>query len=169
MIWRIVRKDWGQLWPLVTIVAMAQGANAALWFSLGHFNEPRGLVIVANMFSIAMWLGMAALIAVVVHEDPLPGVSQDWLIRPIRRGDLLCAKLVFVVMAVHGPMLLADVAHGIAAGFAVRDSLGAALSRTVSVLLAFDLPVLALAALFRPFLLSPATLRFLPCCPDTPD
>jgi hypothetical protein len=147
MIWRIVRKDWRQLWALVTIVAMAQGVNAALWFSLGQFNEPRGLVIVANVFSIAMWLGMAALIAAVVHEDRLPGVSQDWLIRPIPRGDLLCAKLVFVAMAVHGPMLLADVAHGIAAGFPVRDSLGAALSRTVSVLLAFDLPVLALAAI----------------------
>ena len=48
MIWRIVRKDWRQLWPLVAIVAMAQVTNAALWFSLGHFNEPRGLVIVAQ-------------------------------------------------------------------------------------------------------------------------
>ena len=34
-----------------------------------------------------------------------------------------------------------------AAGFPVRDSLGAALSRSVSVLLVFDLPVLALAAM----------------------
>jgi hypothetical protein len=38
----------------------------------------------------------------------VPGVSQDWLVRPIRRGDLLRAKLIFVVLVVEGPALLAD-------------------------------------------------------------
>ncbi len=46
-------------------------------------------------------------------------------------------------------MLLADFAHGAAAGFAVRDSLTAALSRSISMLLVFDLPVVALAAMTR--------------------
>ena len=88
MIWRIFRKDCGQLWPLVAVVAMAQGANAALWFGLGHFREPRGLLIFAELLSWLVLLGMATLIAAVVQEDTLPGVSQDWLIRPIRRSDL---------------------------------------------------------------------------------
>jgi hypothetical protein len=149
MIWRIVRKDWGQLWPLVAIVATAQWTNTALWFSLGHFKEPRGLVIFAELFSFASGIGMVALITAAVQEDALPGVSQDWLVRPIRRGDLLRAKLLFVVVAVHGPMLLADLTHGMAAGFAVRDSLTAALSRSALMLLVFDLPVLAMAAVTR--------------------
>ena len=119
MIWRIVRKDWGQLWPLVAIVAMAQWTNTALWFSLGHFKEPRGLVIFAELFSFASVLGMVALITAAVQQDVLPGVSQDWLVRPIRRGDSASlAKLsVRGVVAVHGPMLLADLAPRNGRGF----------------------------------------------------
>jgi len=147
MIWRIFRKDCGQLWTLVAVVAMAQGANAAIWFGLGHFREPRGLLIFAELLSWLVLLGMATLIAAVVQEDMLPGVSQDWLIRPIRRSDLLRAKLLFVVVAVHGPMLMADLAHGTAAGFAVREVVSAALSRSAFTLLVFDLPVLAIAAM----------------------
>jgi hypothetical protein len=146
MIWRILRKDWGQLWPLIVVVTIAQFINASIWFALGRFREPRGLVTFALLFALATSLGIVALIATVVHQDVLPGVSQDWLIRPIRRHDLLRAKLLFVVLAVHGPMLLADTAHGTAAGFAFRDALGAALARSISMLLIFELPVFALAA-----------------------
>jgi hypothetical protein len=147
--WRIFRKDCGQLWPLITIVTIAQFTNAGIWFALGPFREPRGLVTVAQLFALATSLGIVALVAMVVQEDVLPGVSQDWLIRPIRRSDLLCAKLLFLVLVVHGPMLLADIAHGIAAGFAFRESVVAALSRSVSILLIFELPVVALAATTR--------------------
>ena len=147
--WRIFRKDCGQLWPLITIVTIAQFTNAVIWFALGPFREPRGLVTFAQLFALATSLGIVALVAMVVQEDVLPGVSQDWLIRPIRRSDLLRAKLLFVVVTVHGPMLLADIAHGIAAGFAVRESLAAALGRSVSMLLIFELPVFALAATTR--------------------
>jgi hypothetical protein len=149
MTWHIFRKDWAQLWPLVAFLAIAQVTNAALWFELGHFKEPQGLVIVAQIFSYALLLGIAALITAAVQQDVLPGVSQDWLVRPIRRGALLRAKLLFVLMAGHGPMLLADLAHGMAAGFTFRDSLTAALSRNASLLLVFDLPVLAIAAMTR--------------------
>jgi hypothetical protein len=149
MMWRIFRKDWGQLWPLMAIVTIAQFTNAALWFALGRFQEPRGLVTLAQLFALATSLGIVALVATVVQQDVLPGVSQDWLIRPIRRSDLLRAKLVFVMVAVHGPMLLADAAHGTAAGLAFRDSLAAALARSLSMLLIFELPVFALAAVTR--------------------
>lgn len=147
MIWRIFRKDCGQLWLLVTLVAMAQLSNATLWFYLAHFREPRGLVTLAEVFAVAILLGMVALIAAVVHEDILPGVSQDWLVRPIRRRDLLCAKLLFIIVVVQGPALLADLGHGMAAGFAFRDSLTAALTRELFMLLVFDLPLLAIAAI----------------------
>jgi len=144
--WRIVRKDCGQLWPLVTIVTVAQVTNAVLWFVLGPFREPQGLVTVASLFSGATMLGMAALVVAVVQQDVVPGVSQDWLVRPIRRGDLLRAKLIFVVLVVEGPALLADLAHGLAAGFAFRDVLLAALSRSLLMLLVFELPLFAMAA-----------------------
>src|SRR4051812_25746837 len=102
MILHILKKDWRLLWPLVGIVAATQWINAALWFSLAHFKEPRGLLIFAQLFALAVFLGSATLITCVVQQDVLPGVSQDWLVRPIRRGDMVCAKLLFVIVSVHG-------------------------------------------------------------------
>jgi hypothetical protein len=98
-------KDCAQLWPLLTIVTVAQLTNAAMWLALGFFREPRGLVTVASLFSGATMLGMAALVVAVVQQDVLPGISQDWLVRPIRRSDLLRAKLTFMVLFVQGPAL----------------------------------------------------------------
>ena len=122
MIWHIFGKDCRQLWRLAATVACAHMANATLRLGLGPFNQPRGLVTFTELFSAATLLGMCALIVAAVQEDVIPGASQDWLIRPIRRRDLLVAKLMFVAVVVQGPALFADMAHGIAAGLAVGDS-----------------------------------------------
>src|SRR6478609_1480955 len=141
MMWRIFRKDCRQLWRLAAIVACAHMTNAALRLVLGPFNQPRGLVTFADLFSAATVLGMCALIVAAVQEDVVPGASQDWLVRPIGRRDLLAAKLLFVVIIAQGPAFLADMAHGILAGLSVSESLGAALSRSTVMLLVFDVPV----------------------------
>ncbi|HEY6454384.1 MAG TPA: hypothetical protein VIY90_03780 [Steroidobacteraceae bacterium] len=158
MIWRIFRKDWGQLWSLVAILAALQFANAAFWFALGPFEEPRGLVVAAQIFAYLVLLGVAVLVTVTVQQDALVGVSQDWLIRPVRRGALLCSKLLFVLITVHGPMLLADFAHGAAAGFSPRDTIAAALTRTADIALVVDLPVFAIAALTKTLVQAAATM-----------
>jgi hypothetical protein len=147
MIWHIFGKDCRQLWRLAATVACAHMANAALRLVLGPFNQPRGLVTFAELFSAATLLGMCALIVAAVQEDVIPGASQDWLIRPIRRRDLLVAKLMFVAVVVQGPALFADMAHGIAAGLAVGDSVRSAVSRSTVMFLVFDVPVLGLAAI----------------------
>jgi hypothetical protein len=149
MIWNIFKKDLTQLWLLAAIVAVVHLTNAALWFVLGPFKEPQGLVIVAQVFSFLALLGNFALITSLVHQEVLPGVSQDWLIRPIHRQNLLLAKLLFLLVVVHGPMLLADMGHATAAGFAFPDALAAALSRNIFILLVFSLPVLAIATITR--------------------
>jgi hypothetical protein len=149
MIWHILKKDWGQLWLLVTISAVAQFANAGLWIALGHFQQPRELMIVAELFPAFVWIAIAVLAIAAVHQDVLPGVTQDWLIRPIRRADLLQAKLSFVVIAVHGPMFAGDAIHGAATGFGLRETLAAAISHNAAVLLVLELPVFALAAISR--------------------
>jgi len=158
MIWRIFRKDWALLLPLVAILAALQFGNAVLWFGLEPFEEPRGLVMAAQAVSYLVLLGAAVLITAAVQQDALVGVSQDWLVRPVRRGALLCAKLIFILVTVHGPMLAADFAHGTASGFPLRDTIAAALARTVYFALIFDLPVLAVAALTRTMVQAAATL-----------
>jgi len=158
MIWRIFRKDWSQLWPLVAILTAIQFANAAFWFALGPFEEPRGLLLAAQIVAYLVLLGAAVLITATVQQDALIGVSQDWLIRPVRRGALLCAKLLFVLITVHGPMLVADLAHGTAQGFPARDTIAAALTRCAFIAAIFDLPVFAIAALTRTLVQAAATM-----------
>jgi hypothetical protein len=158
MIWRIFRKDWAQLWPLVAIVAATQFANAAFWFELGPFQEPRGLVVAAQIVSYLVLLGLAVLITATVQQDALIGVSQDWLVRPVRRGTLLCAKLLFVLITIHGPMLLADIAHGAAAGLPARDTIAAALIRSMYTAVIFDLPIFAIASLTKTMVQAAATM-----------
>jgi len=149
MIWNIFKKDLAQLWLLSALVSIVHLANATLWFVLGPFKEPQGLVIVAQVFSFLTLLGNLVLITFLVHQEALPGVSQDWLIRPIRRRDLLLSKFLFLLTIVHGPMLLADVAHASAAGFAFPEAIATAFSRNVFILLVFSLPALAIAAITR--------------------
>jgi hypothetical protein len=152
MILHILRKDLRQLWPLVAMVAFAQILSTALWFALGNFEEPRGLVTVAYCLSGMALFGIVALIASAVHLEVIPGMSQDWLIRPIRRTELMFAKVLFVLVAVHVPMFAGDLAHGLAAGFPMAASLGSAVARSFWMLLMLDAPALALAAMTRSLL-----------------
>ena len=147
MIWHIFKKDVQLLWPLVLIAAAVHILNAIVWFILGNFTEPRGLLQLAQIFIIAVFLGVVALIVTAVHQDVLPGDRQDWLVRPIRRRDLILAKLLFVMIAVHGPILLVDLVHCMATGFTFWDSLAAALSRSVCLLFYISVPVMALATM----------------------
>jgi hypothetical protein len=149
MTWHIVRKDWGQLWPLATLVAMAQAVNGGLQAALGHFGEPEALAVIGQMFPYLVWLGIVLLIAATVHQDVLPGATQDWLVRPIERRELLRAKLLFVLIAVHVPMLLADLTHSVSEGFTAAESLGAAARHTGLVIAVLDVPVFAIATVTR--------------------
>jgi hypothetical protein len=81
-----------------------------------------------------------------VHQDPIPGISQDWLVRPVRRQDLLFAKLLFVIATVGVPMLALDLLNAGAAGFTLSQALGPAAVKEIYVLLTLIVPVLALAS-----------------------
>ncbi|MGH9590628.1 MAG: hypothetical protein ACRD25_09540 [Terracidiphilus sp.] len=143
----IVKRDFGQLWPLVALTTAAQVANASAWIALGHFKEPDLLFTVAQALPFAVYLAIVGLITTLVHQDVIPGAGHDWLVRPIRRRDLMAAKLAFVVLAVHFPMFLLDIVHGAAAGAPVRESLLAAVIHNGIILLVLDLPAAALASI----------------------
>jgi hypothetical protein len=139
MILHIVRKDLKQLWILVAVSTIAQFANTGLWVALNHFQEPAELVVPANVFPFVVWISIVLLIVACVHQEVVPGVSQDWLIRPIRRVDLLMAKVVFVLFFVNAPMLLSDFASGMATGFGTRQSIAAAMVHGLVAFLALEL------------------------------
>jgi hypothetical protein len=83
----------------------------------------------------------------VVHQDPIPGVRQDWLVRPVSRRDLFLAKLLFVAIFVQAPWWATDLVQGLANGFSWGQSASAATACAVWVLLTLTMPVLAFATL----------------------
>ena len=150
MVWHIFKKDWILLWWLVAASAALHAVLAAARFRLGQFADIRALVALGGPpGSLLLFLVTAFLIVVVVHQDAIPGVRQDWLVRPIRRIDLILAKFLFVLVMVHAPMLAADLLQGVANGFSLGQSAGAALATGAYVLAGFSVPMLAFAALTR--------------------
>jgi hypothetical protein len=142
MVRHTLKKDWRLLWPLVVAIAILQGLVALARFSAGRFPN----AFPSAPASLLVLLAAAIIVALVAHQDPIPGVRQDWLVRPIARRDLFLAKLLFVVVLVQGPMFVTDLLQGLANGFSFGQSAGAAFACAVSVLLTLTVPVLAFAA-----------------------
>ncbi|MFT3907306.1 MAG: hypothetical protein QM718_13485 [Steroidobacteraceae bacterium] len=146
MIWHIFRKDLRLLWPLAAIVTALQFIVVGMICFYDRGNSVMELITLAMILRYATLAGAAALIVMVVHQDGVPGVRQDWLIRPVRRRDLLLAKLLFVLLLVHGPQLVADTLEGLVHGFSALASLGAASSRSLAIFCFLSLPMLVIAA-----------------------
>ncbi|MHB8815631.1 MAG: hypothetical protein ACYDAE_20540 [Steroidobacteraceae bacterium] len=149
MAWHILRKDLRLLWPLAALVAAIHVLAAALAVWLGRFLEPREILSLARGLPVLSFLGIVVLTVALVQQDPLPGDRQDWLVRPIRRRSMIAGKLLFILLIVIGPLLLADLAQALADGFPLAVAFGAALSRSVCVLCFLALPALALGAATR--------------------
>jgi hypothetical protein len=149
MIWHIFKKDCRLLWFFALAVATIQFVYATGMFIAWRTGEGRGLGTLLNLLQVGSFLGVAFLIAADVHLDAIPGVRQDWLVRPVRRLDLLLSKLLFVVVMVQGPIFASDLFQGLANGFPFKQSVAAAVSRSVFLLAGLCLPVMAFAALTK--------------------
>lgn len=151
LIWHIFKKDCGLLWPFILGAAGLQFITMALRYALDHvaWQNVQALLNLYNLLLIATIAAPPLLIATAVHQDAVPGVRQDWLVRPVKRRDLLLAKLLFLLLMVQGPILLADMMQAMANGFPLIPSLGAAASRNLYLLLGLSLPVFAFASLTR--------------------
>jgi hypothetical protein len=147
MIRPIMRKDWSLVWPLVAIVIVLQ--ISLTWFahSSGLFGGEQAPRELRRPLTMAWFAAIGALVAAVVHQDPIPGVDQDWLIRPVPRSELLLSKLLFAVLVVCGPLLVLDCARVLAAGFPLSTALPVILYKELYLLICFVVPVMALAAI----------------------
>ena len=117
MILHIMKKDWKLLWRVVVLVAAVQFSLAAMLFHIDHAavnKNPYGLLLQLILFMT--FLGRAVLIVMCVQQDAIPGISQDWLSRPVKRTDLMFAKLAFVLLFAQGPVLIADFFQALAGG-----------------------------------------------------
>jgi len=112
-----------------------------------HASPAAGALL--HPLTLAWFIGIAALTVAAVHQDPIPGVDQDWLIRPLRRTQLLLAKLAFLGITVSGPMLVMDLVTALGAQMPFAPVLEAALAKGLFVFVCLIVPVAALAATTR--------------------
>jgi hypothetical protein len=149
MIRHILRKDWNLLWPMVAVVAAIQIGYEWAIFSSGLFGENPGAEALLRPLTLAWFAGIAALTVAVVHQDPIPGADQDWLIRPLNRTQLLLAKMIFLALVISAPMFMMNLTHALAMRMPVAASLIAVLSKELFIFACFIVPVAALAATTR--------------------
>lgn len=149
MFWHIFKKDWKLTWVFILIVSAVHWADSAVIYKLGFFNEDPTLDMLADALPILGFFASMFLVAAIVHLDAIPGVRQDWLVRPISRRDLLLEKLIFVVLMVNGPVFLEVLWQGLANKFSFRLSVAAALYQLFFLLFAFTLPLLSFAAVTK--------------------
>jgi hypothetical protein len=166
MIWHIFKKDWRLLWLFAVCIGALHFVLNADRLSLGRFYQarfaltsldassflPGRRLFLANSLPFISLLGSALMIIAIVQQDAIPGLRQDWLIRPIRRRDLLLSKMVAVLVMVQAPIFFADLGEALATGFSLRQSAGAAFGRSVVLLFAFSLPLLGFASLTKNYM-----------------
>jgi len=145
----IFRKDLRLLWPFAVASAAGQALLALVVFHVDPFGISEERSGFAALVTLALAVSMVLLIVLTVQQDPIPGVSQDWLVRPIRRRDLLLGKLLAVAVLIHGPCVVVKLLQGLATGFDPGPLLGAVLASNIQIALLFSLPVMAVAAMTR--------------------
>jgi ABC-type transport system involved in multi-copper enzyme maturation permease subunit len=165
MIWHIFKKDWTLLWRYAAGLAALHFSLMVALLRLGRFQAPplfdrfgfRGLAVsgdhtfynLTTLFPGLSALVSAFLIIAIVQQDAIPGVRQDWLVRPIRRRDLLLAKFMGVLLMVLAPILAADLSGGLFNGFPMGQALTSALGRSIWLWFSMFLAVFVLASLTR--------------------
>lgn len=149
MVWHIFKKDWILAWVFVLVVSVVHWIDSAIIYKLGLFNEDPMLEMLADAVPMLAFFASMFLIGAIVHLDSIPGVRQDWLVRPISRRDLVIEKFLFVVLMVNGPIFAEVLAQGLANRFSFRLSLAAAMWQLAFLFFAFTLPLFSLASVTR--------------------
>jgi hypothetical protein len=147
MVWHIFKKDWKLMWQSAAAVVALQLAYAFIQLK-GEFGKGNPVLDEFHTLLMLLWL-IAGIIWVVtlVHQDALPGTRQDWLTRPIRRIDVLVAKVMFAALVMQGSTVAGDLLQGLGDGFSPAQALRAALLRAAIGFIAITLPALVIGTL----------------------
>jgi NHL repeat len=155
MIWHIFRKDLRLLWPLALIVTAVHLLNAGL-LAYGHQFSRLSMSGLSdygwlsnNALPLLSLLGLIILVIALMQQDRLPGTTQDWLTRPIRRSQLFTEKLIFILLVGLGPLLAGDLWMGMAEHLRIADVFAASLTRSGVLFCMICLPAVLIGAVTR--------------------
>ncbi len=98
------------------------------------------------MVHVLAFVATALAAATAVHNDPLPPPTDDWLVRPIRRIDMMLAKVLFFLVAIEGPIFLGSLAASIGLGLGLPQAIYPAIVHACATAVWFGLFSLGLGA-----------------------
>jgi hypothetical protein len=105
------------------------------------------VVLLAGVFTVLWPIAAAYLIARVIHAEAIPGDNQFWITRPYRWTSLIASKLLFIALFLNLPVFLVQLYGLLLAGFPLNWAWVGLVWSQVLLVLAFLLPVAALAAI----------------------
>ena len=147
--WWIFRKDVRLLWPLaVVFIGLEILLNVLTCLPL-PYDANTGSRVEIGLTALAIMLIWALLVTLIVQQDPLPGSNQDWVVRPIRRADLLFGKVLSAIILIHVPIFLTVTTACAITGFSFGQILPAALLDNLYMACVITMPVMAIAAVTR--------------------
>jgi pimeloyl-ACP methyl ester carboxylesterase len=112
----VLRKDVSSLAPIVTVIALLFLSDALIL----------RLELVPGWPTYSITVVLVALIVLVMSVfqlDSAASLTDDWLCRPVRKRELLGAKLLLVFSVVYLPRAIGTFAADLALGFRVSESL----------------------------------------------
>jgi hypothetical protein len=152
MIWHIFKKDLRITWPLAVLVGALHWVVPLLALFGGFLPGGLRALNVLRLLVVTGPLASGFLITAAVHLDAIPGVRQDWLVRPIRRRDLILAKLLFAALVVQVPILLASMTAFLIGGFPVMSAFSSSAEHSLVQMCVINVPFIALASMTSNFL-----------------
>ena len=106
-----------------------------------------GAQLIALLLIVSWWV----LLIRGIQDERLVGDRQFWVTRPYRWLELLAAKILFVLVVIHLPLLAAQLALLKLAGFPALPFGGGLLSMHLELLTVLVLPVAAMATVTSTF------------------
>ncbi len=151
LIWkdlRHVRVVFG-LWLLLLL---AQGVLIGSGFSVGpgQMLWQIAYTILAMGIPVLQGLVLVILIPLLIQDESLVGTTAFWFTRPISRGTVLAAKVLFIVGLLVIPPLVVELLVFLANGIQTRDIVRA-LPQVLYTSLSLIVPIAALSTLTRSF------------------
>ena len=145
----ILKKDIRYLWIEILLALLVAGLLAftgvrqSYWLTRPDLTRGIGAMLVPFLLPVAWW----TLIVRAVHAETLTGDRQFWPTRPYAWQSLLAAKALFMLLFINVPLLVAQMVVVKAYGFSLSMELAGLLWTQLLLILVFDLPVAAIAAL----------------------
>jgi hypothetical protein len=160
----ILAKDARRFWPEIAIslaiTALFTRIYPNQWLTQaglyavsgwGGFAGPQGLQLLATVLTVLVPVGWLLLIARVIHGESLVGDRQFWLTRPYEWKKLLAAKVLFLLVFLYLPFVIAQLALLAEAGFRPFAYLPGLLFNLLLVTGVLVMPIFALATVTSTF------------------